>query len=147
MEGIISHACHAKVENLEEAMKKFKEHTLRGKGVTTPDDWKVRYVAFPLLVVHTNFEVYSIMQADYVELISKTAELRRLQRAGAGLATIDSAMASLLMVRAYSKKDMDKIEGLISRLEVDHGIRERWRLDQPDFKAGFEILRKRSISR
>ena len=89
------------------------------------------------------------MQADYVELISRSAELLRLQRAGVGLATVDSEMASLLMVKAYSKKELDRIEAQISGIEVDHKIQpgRRWRTDDPEFKVGFEILRKRYILR
>jgi hypothetical protein len=58
-------------------------------------------------------------------------------------------MASLLLVQAYSKKEMDRIEAQISRLEVDQNIQpgRRWRADEPEFKAGFEILRKRYIAR
>ena len=58
-------------------------------------------------------------------------------------------MASLLMVKAYSKKEMDRIEAQISRLEVDHNIQpgRRWRVDEPDFKAGFKILRERYVVR
>ena len=86
-------------------------------------------------------------QADYVELISRAEELRRLQKAGAGLATVDSAMASLLMVKAYSKKELMKIEAQISRIEVKHSVSVRWRPDQSQFKAGFQLLRQRYIMR
>ena len=84
-----------------------------------------------------------------MELISRSDELKRLQRAGAGLATLDSAMASLLMVKAYSKKELDKIESQISRIERDpaHLVPTRWHPNQPEFKAGFEMLRKRYITR
>ena len=50
------------------------------------------------------------MQAIYVEHLLKADELSRLQQGGAGLAAVDSPLASLLMGRAYSQKELDRTE-------------------------------------
>lgn len=44
MHNITQHATRDKVVDLLlVAMGKFKDHTLRGKGLLGPDEWKVRY--------------------------------------------------------------------------------------------------------
>lgn len=150
MQSIEAKATDAKID-VTAAMEKFLDHTLRGKAPVQRDDWKVHKYIICNICIHliTLILLLLHLQADYVELISRYAELSRLQRAGVGLATVDSEMASLLMVKAYSKKEMDRIEAQISRLEVDHNIQpgRRWRVDEPDFKAGFKILRERYVVR
>ena len=75
--------------------------------------------------------------------------LSSLKEGGAGLAAIDSAMASLLMVKAYSKKEGEKVEEKLCRMEQnsEHRVAERWRSDSADYKAGLAMLRKRTLTR
>ena len=87
------------------------------------------------------------MQAIYVEHLLKADELSRLQQGGAGLAAVDSPLASLLMGRAYSQKELDRTEDKISRMELEHHVETRWRAGQSEYKAGFEMLRERSLTR
>ena len=59
---------------------------------------------------------------------------------------MDSSLASLLMGRAYSQKELDRTEDKISRMELEHRVEARWRAGESEYKAGFEMLRERSLT-
>ena len=72
-----------------------------------------------------------------------------LKNGGAGLAVVDSTMASLLMVRAYDAKEMYRIDNALFKIEKtqEYGIKDRWDPSSVEYKAGFEVLRRRSLTR
>lgn len=65
------------------------------------------------------------------------------------LAVMDSAMASLLMVRAYNEKEMGSVNQGLFNIEQAHLIRPeaRWGRSSEQYKEGLELLRRRNVMR
>ncbi len=65
----------------------------------------------------------------------------RSQRAG--LAVVDSELASVLMVKAANADELHKIRTTLSRIELSHGISVRWQPCSAEYDTALEQLRTR----
>ena len=65
----------------------------------------------------------------------------RSQRAG--LAVVDSELASVLMVKAANADELHKIRTTLSKIELSHGISVRWQPGFAEYEAALEQLRTR----
>ena len=136
--------------DLDKAVEDFKNHTLRGKAELGDDDWQVMSNFIPmLLLTHGSNPTSDIhLQAEYVEALMRMDALVALRRdKAANLAAVDSAAASLFLVKASSEKEWQKLVAKLASIENRHAILSRWARNSAPYMAGLEMLRDQRVAR
>ena len=87
---------------------------------------------------------------EYVEALMKLDALETLRRGGASdMAAFDSTHASLFLTKAHNEKELNKVKGKLSNIEVmkQIPIGGRWTRGSQGYNKGLTMLKERKLTR